>query len=251
MVSGSGPLVIVHAVYEAVVDARPSEWVVAGLRDFGASVLSLVPPCFVEVVRVFHPAYRKTGSDRIVVTWAEIAGANGTLMHSGAQLGAITRSERHEAEGQTGIFDEPPETGTLPLDVLERLANVLGRHTSTPGTCFFAVWDGLGRLPPDVGSAPTFSVPQRRYHLLTGPLEAVSELADAWRPMEPRSPNLWWPQDHAWCVATEVDLKTTYIGADHACAQEVISLDGIEAARVSPELGVDWLSDTLNAPPST
>jgi hypothetical protein len=50
----------------------------------------------------------------------------------------------------------------------------------------------------------------------------------------------------AWCVATEVDLKTTYLGATRSCARELISLPEVEAATVSPDLGIDWLSDTLN-----
>jgi hypothetical protein len=234
-------------VYRAVVDVGAAAWVVAGLRGFAESVLSLVPACFCEYVRVFHPAHRREGSDRVGVAWAEIAGANGKRMHAGVQLGSITGSERYEREGQPGVFDQPPETGSLPRELLDPLADVLARHTSTPGTCYFAVWEGWGWLPPEVRSAPTFSVPQRSYHLLAGPVEAVGELADAWQPVvPPRSPNLWWPQDHAWCVATEVDFKTTYIGADRSCAQELIAVPGVEAATVSPKLGVDWLSDTLN-----
>ena len=245
--SASGPHVIVRGVYRAVVDVRAAEWVVAGLRGFGESVLSVAPACFAEYVRVFHPAYRGAGSDRVTVAWAEIARANGRPMHAGVQLGAITGSERYEWEGQTGVFDQPPETGNLPRELLDPLADVLARHSSAPGTCYFAVWDGWGWLPPEVRSAPKFSVAQRTYHLLAGPVEAVRELADAWQPLgAPRSPNLWWPQDHAWCVATEVDLKTTYIGADRSCAQELIALPGVEAATVSPDLGIDWLSDTLN-----
>jgi hypothetical protein len=178
---------------------------------------------------------------------AEIAGANGMRMHAGVQLGSITGSERYEWEGQPGVFDQPPETGNVPRELLDPLPEVLAGHTSTPGTCYFAFWTGWGWLPPEVRSAPTFSVPQRTYHLLTGPVEAVRELADAWQPLRtPRSPNLWWPQDHAWCVATEVDLKTTYIGADRSCAQELIALPGVEASTVSPDLGIDWRSDTLN-----
>ena len=124
---------------------------------------------------------------------------------------------------------------------------MLAGCTSTPGSCYFAVWEGWGWLPREVGSAPTFSVPHRTYHLLTGAVGGVGELADAWQPFRaPQSPNLWWPQDHAWCVATEVDLKTTYIGTDRSCGQDVISLPGVEAATVSPDLGTDWLSDTLN-----
>jgi hypothetical protein len=249
MESASGSHVIVLAVYRAGVDARAAEWVVAGLRGFGESVLSLVPACFSEYLRVFHPAYRGAGSDRVGVAWAEIASANGMRMHGGVQLGAITGSERYEWEGQPGVFDQPPETGNLPRELLDLLPDVLARHTSTPGTCYFAVWDGVGGLPPEVRSAPTFSVPERTYHLLTGPVEVVRELADALQKYPsgaPWSPNLWWPHDHAWCVATEVDLKTTYIGADRLCAQELISLPGVEAAAVSPDLGIDWLSDTLN-----
>jgi hypothetical protein len=196
--SASGSHVIVLGVYRAGVDARAAEWVVAGLRGFGESVLSLVPACFSEYLRVFHPAYPGAGSDRVGVAWAEIASANGMRMHAGAQLGAITGSERYEWEGQPGVFDQPPETGNLPRELLDPLRDVLARHTSTPGTCYFAVWDGVGWLPPEVRSAPTFSVPQRTYHLLAGPVEVVRELADALQKYPlgaPRSPNLWWPQD--------------------------------------------------------
>jgi hypothetical protein len=234
-------------VYDAVVDAHAADWVIGGLRGFGESVMSLVPAGFRDYVRVFHPAYRTGGSERAAVTWAEIASANGMHMHPGAQLGSITGSERYESEGQPGVFDEPPETGSIPPELLGPLTSVLARHTGTPGACCFAVWDGSGWLPPGISSAPTFSVPHRTYHLLTGPVGAVRELADAWQPLwPPRSPNLWWPQDRAWFVATEVDLKSSYIGADRSCAQDLMSLPGVEAAGVSPGLGIDWLSDTLN-----
>ena len=243
MQARAAPPVIVLAVYEAAVDRHAPDWIVGGLRGFAESVVSLVPAGFSEYLRIFHPAYRTGGLYR-AVTWAEIARANGTYMHAGVQLGSITGSERYEREGQPGVFDQPPETGNLPRQLLDSLPHVLARRTSTPGSCYFAVWEGWGWLPPEVRSAPTFSVPQRTYHLLTGPVDAIRELADARQP--PRSPNLWWPQDHAWCVATEIDLKTTYIGADHSCAQDVICLPEVEAATVSPDLGIDWLSDTLN-----
>jgi hypothetical protein len=238
--------VIVLGVYRAVADVRAAGWVIAGLRGFGESVLSVVPAGFSEYVRAFHPAYRSAGLGQVRVTWAEIARANGRRMHAGVQLGSITGSERYEWDGQAGVFDQPPQTGNLPRELLDPLADVLARHTSTPCTCYFAVWTGCGRLPPEVRSAPTFSVPERTYHLLAGPVGAVRELADAWQPFGTQSPHLWWPQDHAWCVATEVDLKTTYIGADRSCAQELVSLPEVETATVSPDLGIDWLSDTLN-----
>ena len=232
-------------MYGAAVDAHAADWIVGGLRGFAESGLSLVPAGFSEYLRIFHPAYR-TGVSGLSepVTWAEIARANGVRMHAGVQLGSITGSERFEWAGQPGVFDQPPETGNLPRELVDALPSVLARRTSTPDTCYFAVWEGMESLPPEVRAAPTFSVPNRSYHLMTGAVDAIRELAGALG--APRSPHLWWPQDHAWCVATEVDLKTTYIGTDRSCAQDVSSLPGVEAATVSPDLGIDWLSDTLN-----
>lgn len=235
--------VMIGLVYRAAVDARPADWVVASLRDFAKSVQSLVPAGFAEYVRVFHPAHRVSGSGRVAVTWAEIARANGTQMHPGVQLGSITGSERYEREGQAGVFDEPPQTGSVPRDVLDSLAAVLACHTTSPSACYFAIWEGFGALPADIRSAPTFSVPGRIYHLLTGPVQAVPELP---APLRDQSPNLWWPQDRAWCVATEIDLKSTYIGADRRCARQLACLPAVEAATVSSQAGIDWLSDTLN-----
>jgi len=74
-------------------------------------------------------------------------------------------------------------------------------------------------------------------------VEAVHDLA---APLGAQTPSLWWPQDHAWCVATEVDFKTSYIGADRRCAQGLVSLPGVEVATVSPDAGITWLSDPVN-----
>ena len=169
-------------------------------------------------------------------------------MHAGVQLGSITGSERYEWEGQPGVFDQPPETGTMPTELVESLASALARHTATPDQCYFAIWEGYAQaLSPAIRAAPTFEVPSRRYHLLTGPVGAVREIADgALSRFRSQSPNLWWPQDRAWCVATEIDFKTTYIGADGSCVEELATLPAIEAATVAPDLGIDLFSDTVN-----
>jgi hypothetical protein len=236
-------------MFRVAADARPADWVVARLGGFAESVLSLVPGGFPEYVRVLHPAYRRHGWQRSTVTWGEIARANGTRMHGNVQIGSITGSERHETHGQPGIFDEPPLTGALPSACLSLLAERLARHTSIADACHFAVWEGFAGLPSSVTKAPIFSVPQRTYHLLAGPLQAVHKVAASMG--SNKSPQLWWPEDHAWCVATEIDLKSTYIGAGRACAQQLTSSPDLEAYTVSPESGIDWLSDALNPRPAS
>jgi hypothetical protein len=177
------------------------------LRGFAESVVSLVPAGFSEYLRIFHPAYRTGGLHR-AVTWAEIARANGTYMHAGVQLGSITGSERYEREGQPGVFDQPPETGNLPRELLDSLPHVLARRTSTPGRCYFAVWEGWGGCCPR-SVLRRCSRFQRTITYSPGPLTPSVN----WRTRgNRRGRRTCGGQDHAWCVATEIDLKTTYIG---------------------------------------
>ena len=232
-------------------DARPAEWVVAGLRGFAQSVLSLVPAGFPRYVRVFHPAYRPVGEapeKRLVpVPWAEIAAANGTRAHAGMQLAGLTGSHASES-GQPGVFDAPPDDGSLPPDLAVPLAPVLARHTSMPEQIWFAVWEGFGDLPDEVRHAPAFTAPHRRYHLLAGPIDALPE--GAYNSGHHQSPSLCWPDDRAWCIATDVDLNSTYVGCDDVCADEIIAVPEIEALIIDPATGIDFASDVLNAVPT-
>ena len=61
-----------------------------------------------------------------------------------------------------------------------------------------------------------------------------------------QSPNLWWPDDHAWCVATEIDFNTTYIACDQATRDEILALPDIEAFAIDPASGITTTSDLQN-----
>jgi hypothetical protein len=228
----------------AAVDVRPAEWFVAGLRGFGESVLSLVPAGFAAYVRVFHPGHRQVGTKAIPVPWSEIAAANGRYAHSGMQLGALTGSYESLDPRQPGLFDHPPKVGTLPPELIPTLASALARYTATPDRCWFAVWNGFGATRKDVRRAPTFLAPQREYHLLRGPTDSAAESVT--EPPFEQSPNLWWPDDRAWCVATEIDLNSTYIGCDDACREEILALSEVEALPIDPATGIDYRSDLRN-----
>jgi hypothetical protein len=90
--------------------------------------------------------------------------------------------------------------------------------------------------------------PHRGLHLLGGPVGAVGTASLCRTPFW-QSPNLWWPEDRAWCVATEIDLMTTYIGASHRCVQAIVEHPGLEAAAVAPSDGITHFSDSVNPPP--
>jgi hypothetical protein len=231
-------------------DSSAAEWIVAALQTFAESVLSLVPEGFPAYIRVFHSAYRFDSAGRTrrtPIRWAEIAAANGAKAHCGMQLPGLTGYYRYEREGQEGVYDLPPTEGSLPADVASELVAVLGQHTATPQHCWFAVWNGFGSTPADVRQATTFKVPQRAYHLLTGPIDAITEgvMDPPWK----QSANIWWPDDRAWCVATEIDLKTTYVACSQACCDAIAAVSALEALPIDPTTGVSWKSDLMNPQP--
>jgi hypothetical protein len=181
-----------------------------------------------------------------------------------AALDDLTGSERWDV-GQ-------PAVGNLEPEPLAALCDILARHTATPEACWFGVWAGHGWLHPGgllvavfnpeaaedsdgtespraeqivprvltwdepSPAMPLFELPWREHRLLSGPLEAALEMGSLVNGVFfPYSPSLIWPDDHAWCVATDVDLRSTYIAASPALADELLSDDRLEARPVPPD----------------
>jgi hypothetical protein len=83
--------------------------------------------------------------------------------------------------------------------------------------------------------------------LVRGPLDlAAANLAD--EPGE-QSATLWWPRDRAWCVATDPDLVSTYVGGSAACIGDLLAASGVEAAPAGPFQSVTGDADRINPPP--
>lgn len=233
--------------YESAPDASPAAWIIAGLRGSGESVLSLVPEGFEAYARIFHPAYR--GEPLAPVRWRDVATANGRVAHRVMQWPSITGSFPFtSSSAQPGLWDREPEEGSLPEELATILAAVLAPHTATPGQCWFAVWDGYAALALADDQAPVFEIPHRRMLMLTGPVAAIRTSLGA--PPHWQSPNLWWPEDRAWCVETEVDLMSTYVGGTRQCIEQLVRHRELEAVAIDPADGTTWESDQLNPPPA-
>jgi hypothetical protein len=46
---------------------------------------------------------------------------------------------------------------------------------------------------------------------------------------------MWWPEDRAWCVRTDVDGCSTLIAASSACLRALVSLDTLEVIPVGSD----------------
>jgi hypothetical protein len=115
-----------------------------------------------------------------------------------------------------------------------------------PDVCWFAVWEGFGfeELNRYYHAFPRIQVPYRAYFLFQGSLETV--MTFVWGGHVWQSPNIWWPDDRAWCVATEIDLDSTYIGGSQACIDQIVADPEFEAFRTTIDARVDIGGDTMN-----
>jgi hypothetical protein len=159
--------------------------------------------------------------------------------------------------------------GHLHDQLLSALCHVLARHTTTPDTCYFGLWEGYGDItggeavgfltafsgsarwprvfrpekkppPPPPAFAPEIVGGPKvdffhEYLLFTGPLDHAGQWgARPYGPGIPRdinSPNLMWPADRAWFVTTNIDSEWTGVGGSAALADELLNQTGLEVVR--------------------
>ena len=268
--------------------AAPADFIVKRLQDFAVNVASIIPGGFEAYARIFHPAYQVSHETHEPLRWSEVAEKTGRTCHRQMQWPHIRGEEPvvHDhaklKEGDTWL--KGPEEGTLPVAVAKEMWQILGQHTETPEVCFFAIWEGFGCLPASRLAAPAFEIPARKFRLFQAPIQAIEETFCTNDPEESRgmgvlvlvhgdeepsqadideamtnfdpadfpasqqSANLWWPKDRAWCVATEIDFDTTYIGGTQSAISAILACEALEAYQVEP---TDSLLDTINPKPET
>lgn len=119
---------------------------------------------------------------------------------------------------------------------LASITEVLARSTKTPDECWFAVWEGNTALDDIRVTAPTAEIAGYNYFLLRGPIERATDT------LRGLSPNLWWPNDHAWCVAQHFDFPCAYIGGSRDAVADLLALTDIDSspARVDQIITVNY-----------
>ena len=230
-------------------DVSSGVWISAGRRRGSpGTVGALVPAVFEACARVLHPAVRYAGDDDVEVSWAEVAAHNGTVVHPLVQWASLTGSwDYQSSDSQPPVWDDAPSEGHLPVAVAVRLAAVLRSHTTTPADCRFGRWNGFGFDAAALRGVPSL--------LLRGGHDVVvvrGTVDDVVRNLAPepheQSANLWWPADRAWCVVTDLDLRSNYVGGTADCITELSAAPGLEVLPAAPEDPVD--SDPVNPLPT-
>jgi hypothetical protein len=209
------------------------------LHETGTKVCSVVPEGFDAYCRILHPAHGPP-PDRQWIRWSTAAAGVDRPLHAETQWETIEESFR-EAKREP-IWHEEPMLGVCPSEVIVPLHERLMAHTTTPDVIWFAMWVGYPDVLAVAKGAARFELPGREYALFRGPLEAAEEIITS--PYTTRaSPSLWWPDDRAWCVATEIDFRWTYVGGTDQCIGSLEREHRLEVFHTEPHHRGDIESD--------
>lgn len=230
-----------------MIDGEDVAWIAAGRHPFDAyDVGSLVPAVFERYARVLHPAGPSPGPP---VRWDTVAAWSGRTVHALAQWDALSLPVGEIPVGRP--FDDPPGTDGLRGAHLAALLDLLAWHTTTGDDCFIGVWHGHGWLgEANLASSPELELDQRTFLIRRGPIEAAREVG--WRQFDgsfvPEPPNLVWPLDRAWFVASDVDLDSSYLGGSGDLIDALLADPLLEAWEVDPADRLTADSDLVNGP---
>jgi hypothetical protein len=241
-------------------DVAVAQWIAPRLGELG-SVAGTVPDGFEVYVRVCHPA----DCDGRLYRWAQVASETGRTVHPVMQWHALVGASDCLNMSDSTWPGGDPRRGNLELSVLGPLCSVLSEHTATPEACLLGLWYGYGFIdggwltvgyPVDSGRVggvirdppafsrdrPTLVLPAREYFLFRGPIDAALEMSTRWD----QSPNLFWPEDRAWFMASEIDFDSTVIGGSSELAQALLTAPELEAWPVDPGDLLTASADKIN-----
>ncbi len=212
-----------------------------------ATVASIVPDAFESYARILHPAYRRSedGSEE-AVTWATVATWTGRVAHPLMQFERIAGLGTDPNEQPE--WGRRPEVGDELTGLREPLVRVMAELTTTPEVCWICLWEGFGGLDliPDFEDLPRVSAPGRKYLLFRGPIKVMTAGTDDPDVGWPDYPQLWWPDDRAWCVATDIDLDSTYVGASAEGAARLLAEPDLEVVPAGIYDRADLGADAIN-----
>jgi len=204
-----------------------------------------------------------------------VCAASGAVAHPLMQWHMVCRgwSEHSDSDPLRGRGSEDPQVGNLDPISMAALYGVLA-EACTADRVFHAFWNGWGGLhrggvgvlefdgdgqthdaadpafpfPAEIVGSATLDLPSREHLVFSGALDP-SLFAD--RPGSafwPQSPSLSWPDDHSWCVATEIDFDSTLVAGTPRLIDAVLTSPELEAWPVSADDRLTADADTVNGP---
>lgn len=87
-------------------------------------------------------------------------------------------------------------------------------------------------LPVGIMKSERFKLPNREYLLMRGPLSEAKRIGWTFSDsFQSQSPNLLWPLDRGWILATEIDFNVTLIGGSESLVATILNSGSLTAER--------------------
>jgi hypothetical protein len=219
-------------------DIARGEWLVARRGTWG-SIAGIAATGFEAYARVLHPFDAERGDVTERWRWAEVARRTSVRLHPLVASERMTGFARQTFPDGWSIgyeaslgFDEPE---------FAALVELLRRTTGRADDVTVGIWHGYGRVV-ETGCGPNLELPNREYVLLAGTLDDLldpgwGDHADIGWDESSRypGPDLIWPADHAWLVASDVDLDWTVVAGPRELVDAVLAEPRFEAFEVGPD----------------
>jgi hypothetical protein len=155
-----------------------------------------------------------------------VASRDARHLEGSGRMGRTRSSHRDAMGGDLESEAADTRASAMALRAEDRLVSRsdppgFGRGTTKPDRdaqhCFSCVWEGYGGIHEHFPKARRLHHPHRGYLLATAPLPAISDGLLKGAGARGIGPNIWWPADRTWCVATEIDYRWTYVGGGVGC----------------------------------
>jgi hypothetical protein len=233
-------------------DVGHAEWVKERLTDLLAgTVSSIVPMGFEAYAQILHPVETPTHGDKLV-RWIDVATWGGQALTARSRWLAVAMPE-HRPPQPRPWRSQGPAHGTLYPEDARALVEIARRYTDTPQQCWCCIWEGFGwwsrtsyghlvntesspapsPIPLEAMEWPKVHTRYRDYFLYEASLD--TSFMETIEILESHSPNLWWPSDRAWCVGTEVDADSSYVGGSRAFIDALLQSEHLETFEVDSD----------------
>ena len=232
-----------HGSNKIGASASPAQWLRDRLSAPDAGVVtSLIPGGFESYARILHPVQERGGT-LAPLRWRDVAAWSGVGLHATISWLEVALPEVIPVT-EAPWDSQGPREGSLSR--ADTIAVVEDLRRFTNGSCYFAVWAGYGggvwvhppnapdvTAPTALSQSPEFELPYRDYLLYEGVLDGATCFAGVGEWFQ--SPNLWGPEDHSWCVASEIDLPWTYVAGPKDLIDTLLGDGRIEALATAPD----------------